>query len=468
MLNSITSASPAEIAKQKQAQKSQNQVNSSYEYAPDWMFENSNADKIGDNLQVSASSADTNNTAPVEAGSMFSDKCSDGEDDGRIGFGTALLQMAKGAGKSIVNTVVGIATDPKKLLLTAGTVVACSLFPPLAVGLGAVGIATGVASGAKAVGKAVELYNNPNGTDAEAKAAFQDIGAAGLQVGVSALGVKAGVKAMKAANGSAMSNITKSSNTGIKGAIENSKNTVKAFAEDTVSGGRGMTRINGKLKINVKNAGYKGTQLYTKVKTNINNKGIIQGTKTTLTETGNKIMQAKTAKTAQKEYKRYEKGNAETKAKMDADLKDYKSVSEAKTGLENAKTKVNDLTQKLADATDDAKAGIQEQLKAAETELRSAKTDLANAQYKQAFENVKAAGPQSKQPGSFTKFAKDSGYSSSFGALTAPMANELQKTNEVSNYDIVQLGKMNTAAMSSTSRYTPGMYEYSHDWMEKI
>jgi len=468
MLNSITSASPAEIAKQKQAQKSQNQVNSSYEYAPDWMFENSNAGKVGDNLQVSASSTDTNNTTPAETGDAFSDKCSDGEDDGRIGFGTALLQMAKGAGKSIVNTVVGIATDPKKALLAAGTIAACTLCPPLAVGLGAVGIATGVISGAKAVGKAVELYNDPNGTDAEAKAAFQDLGAAGLQVGVSVAGVKAGVKAMKSTTGSSMSRLKPSKQTGLKGAAENSKNTLKAFAEDTVSGGRGMTRVNGKLKINVENTGYKGTQIYTKVKTNIKNEGIIQGTKTTLTEAGNKITQTITAKTAQKEYNRYEKGSAETKAKMDADLKDYKSVSEAKTGLENAKTKVNDLTKQLTDAADDAKPGIQEQLKTARSELSTAKQDLANAQYKQAFENAKAAGPQPKQPGTFTKFAKDSGYSSSFGALTAPAAYELQKTNEVSNYDMVQLGKMNTTATGSQSRYTPGMYEFSHDWMDKI
>lgn len=384
MLNSITSASPAEIAKQKQAQKSQNQVNSSYEYAPDWMFENSNAGKVGDNLQVSASSADTNNTTPAETGDAFSDKCSDGEDDGRIGFGTALLQMAKGAGKSIVNTVVGIATDPKKALLAAGTIAACTLCPPLAVGLGAVGIATGVISGAKAVGKAVELYNDPNGTDTEAKAAFQDIGASALQVGVSVAGVKAGVKAMKATPNSSMSQLTKSGETGIKGAIENGKNTVKAFAEDTVSGGRGLTKVNGKLKINTGEGhlGYKGTQAYTKVKANIGKEGVIGSAKTGVTKTAGKISQMKTAKT-------------------------------------------------IPSATKTAKAA-------------------------------------SKLPGKYTKFAKDSGYQSGFGALTAPAAYELRETNEVSNYDMVQLGKMNTTATGSRSRYTPGMYEFSHDWMDKI
>ena len=79
----------------------------------------------------------------------------------------------------------------------------------------------------------------------------------------------------------------------------NSKNTVKAFAEDTVSGGRGLTKVNGKLKINTGEGhlGYKGTQAYAKVKANIGKEGVIGSAKTGVTKTADKISQMKTAKT---------------------------------------------------------------------------------------------------------------------------------------------------------------------------
>ena len=403
MLNYVTSASPAELAR-RNTQTGTNQVKTDYTYTPDWMFENSNAGSVGDNIQVGASKTAAVQTetssevnTPAESGSKWSDKCDDGKDDGKIGIGSAILHTLKGAGKSIVNTVVGIVTDPKKLLLTAGTVVACVLCPPLAVGLGVAGVAGGLYSGAKAVGQAVDLYKN-GGTDAEAKAAFEDIGASALQVGVSALGVKAGVKAMKATSGSAMSNVAKSSKTGVKGVIENGRNTVKAFAEDTVTGGRGFTRVNGRLKINTSNAGYKGTQIYTNVKNNIKNEGIIKGTQTSASQARTKISEARTAKTAQKEYNRYKNADAETQAKMDADIKNYKTVNEAQNSLKSAEGKVNKLNEQLTNAADDAaKQSIQKQLKTARGELKTAQQDLVNAKYKQAFENAKTEIPKLEQ-----------------------------------------------------------------------
>jgi len=530
MLNSITSTSPAELAKQK-TQNNTQQTKTDYAYAPDWMFGNSNANTVGDNLQVqseaqvSSSGADTT----TESGSILSGKCDDGKDDGKIGIGSAIVSIGKGAWKSIGNTIVGIVTDPKKLLVTAGTIVACTLFPPLAVGLGVAGVVTGVISGGKAIGQAIDLYKN-GGSDAEAKAAFEDIGASALQVGVSALGVKAGVKAMKATSGSAMSNVTKSSAKGIKGAIENGKNTVKAFAEDTVTGGRGFTRVNGKLKINLDNAGYKGTQMYTSVKNNIHNEGgVIKGVKASASQAKTKLAEAKTAKAAQKEYSRYKDANAETQAKMDADIKDYKSVSEAQSSLKAAEGRVSELNKQLANAADDAaKQGIQEQLKAARADLKAAKTDLSNAQYKQAFENAKVEAPkleaaktqakaeldaaqktydsavkagdkaqiqtakaelaQAKTAYSnaranlnsassnfilrgtarYSKFAKSAHYTS-FGTLTAPIGNELKNTNKISNYDLAQYeAQLKAANNSSGSGYVSGKYTFSHDWMDKI
>lgn len=525
MLNYVTSASPAELAR-RNTQTGTNQVKTDYTYTPDWMFENSNAGSVGDNIQVGASKTAAVQTetssevnTPAESGSKWSDKCDDGKDDGKIGIGSAILHTLKGAGKSIVNTVVGIVTDPKKLLLTAGTVVACVLCPPLAVGLGVAGVAGGLYSGAKAVGQAVDLYKN-GGTDAEAKAAFEDIGASALQVGVSALGVKAGVKAMKATSGSAMSNVAKSSKTGVKGVIENGRNTVKAFAEDTVTGGRGFTRVNGRLKINTSNAGYKGTQIYTNVKNNIKNEGIIKGTQTSASQARTKISEARTAKTAQKEYNRYKNADAETQAKMDADIKNYKTVNEAQNSLKSAEGKVNKLNEQLTNVADDAaKQGIQKQLKTARGELRTAQQDLVNAKYKQAFENAKTEIPKLEQTkvnakqalddakkayntasksgngaeaelitlknakadyaiardaanstssnfitrsaANHSKFARSADYTS-FGALTAPIGNELKNANQISNYDIAHY---NAQLMSSNANgYPSGNYTYSNVW----
>ncbi len=391
MLNSITSTPPSELARQKTGSAVQS-CPSNDEYAPVWMFENSSTGGVSDNLQTQSQtfstqvSSSNNDNVPAESGSKFSDKCDDGEDDGRIGIGSAILHTLKGAGKAVVNTVKDIVTDPKKLVVAAATTVACTLCPPLAVGLGVVGAATGVYKGAKAVGKAVELYNDPNATDAEAKAAFQDIGASALQVGVSVVGAKAGMKAMKSTQGSAMSSVTKSSAKGAKGMLENGRNTLKAFAEDTVTGGRGFTKVDGKIKINTNNSGYKGTQIYTDVKNSVKTDGIVKSARTAASNAGAKVQQ-----------------------KWDAS----KAAKAAKaSGAETPKAPSDNFIKKGAV--------------------------------------------------NYSKFAKSANYTSGFGSLTAPAANEIKKANETSNYDKVQ------KTQASSSGYVSGQYEFSHDWMDKI
>lgn len=391
MLNAITSAPPSELKQQQSGNATQtNSANA--QYAPVWMFENSSTDGVGDNIQMQSKNASgqvnasNENNVPQETGSKFSDKCDDGEDDGRLSLGSAILQTIKGAGKAVINTVKDIATNPKKLAAAVVTATACTLCPPLAVGLGVVGAATGVYSGAKAVGKAIELYNDPNATDAEAKAAFQDIGASILQIGISVAGVKAGMKAMKGTEGSAMSNLAKSTEKGFKGVVENGKNTIKAFAEDSVTGGRGFTRVDGKLRINTSNSGYKGTQIYTNVKNNIKTEGLVKSVRTAASNTGTKIQQK-------------------------------------------------------WDASKAAKAA-----KAAGEEIPKAPS-----------ENFIKKGAAN-----YSKFAKSSNYTSGFGALTVPAANEIRKTNKTSNYDKVE------QAQTASSRYVSGQYEFSHDWMDKI
>ena len=133
--------------------------------------------------------------------SILSDKCTDGKDDGKIGFFNAVGHVVKGAGNTLVDTVKGCFTDEKgdfsigKTLLTAGTAAACIAFPPL----GLAACAAGATIGAIKVGHGV--YNAATAkTDAEAKKAWQEVGGGALTAGASAVGAKSSLGAMKAAS----------------------------------------------------------------------------------------------------------------------------------------------------------------------------------------------------------------------------------------------------------------------------
>ena len=136
--------------------------------------------------------------------------CTDGKDDGKIGFFEAIGSTLKGAVEGVVNGIKGCFFDENgnfslgNTLKTALTVGACfipGVGPIIATGLcaygavkGGIGIAKGVAAAATAE------------TDAEAKAAFESIGANGVATAASAVGLKASIGAVsagaKAATGS--------------------------------------------------------------------------------------------------------------------------------------------------------------------------------------------------------------------------------------------------------------------------
>lgn len=223
---------------------------------------------------------DTVNTDNQSANnSVWSDKCDDGTDDGKLTFGSAACSFLKGAGKSLINTVKGIVTDPKKLLLTVATAAVCIAFPPAGVALGVAGAAMGACKVIDGAVQAYDIYHDESRTDAEAKAAFEDMGAGTLQFGLSLVAVKGSLGAMKSTQGSAMSTVTKSSEAGLKGFAENTANYSKAFLKDTVSGGRGLVKdANGGIHINSANAGYKGTQMLTSLKSSVSSNGGIRGT----------------------------------------------------------------------------------------------------------------------------------------------------------------------------------------------
>lgn len=131
--------------------------------------------------------------------SVSGETCTDGKDDGKIGFFSAIGNALKGVGQTIVNGIKGMFTDSEgnfslgKTLLSIGTVAACIAFP--AVGIAACAI--GGTMGAIQVGKGIYKAATAE-TDAEAKVAWQNIGGGVFTVATSAAGAKAGLNAVKA------------------------------------------------------------------------------------------------------------------------------------------------------------------------------------------------------------------------------------------------------------------------------
>jgi len=400
MLDSVTTTAPNELLNGN-VTKTNKATNSNYAYSPDWMFENP-GENVGDDFQVNSAQTtqtqQTTNTTQTK-GNLVSG-CADGKDDGKVGVGEAICNFFWGAIKSVGKTVVDIVTDPKKALLAVATTALCIAFPPAGVVLGAVGVVSGVAGVVSGVKRAVTIANDPNGTDADAKAAIQDIGASSLQTVLSAVAVKGSLNAMKSTSGSAMSKFaeTKVKGQGLKGAVENAKNGAKAFAEDTVTGGRGFTRsATGKVTgINQANAGYKGTQIYTSVKKNVGDEGLVKGLGKTASEGYGQYKANKLARSAQKDYNKYGKMDDAAKAEFEKGMAD--DLAKAADDVTAAKTKVAELESKVASAADDVKPQLEADLNAARAQLEAANKTQTNVQnYQKQFEAAKASTTKAEQ-----------------------------------------------------------------------
>lgn len=243
-------------------------------------------------------------------------ECTDGKDDGKIGILEGIGSFFKGIGKAVVNTVTSIVTDPGKLLLTAGAVAVGIIFPPAGV---AMAVGAGIA-GAVQVGKGIYGVATAE-TDAEAKAACENMGAGTLQVGLSVVGAKAGLKAMKGTSGSAMNALSESAKSGVKPTFTQKAG---AFMKDTVTGGRGASYDGlgsiGKAWTNAADdaGGYLLTKGVSKLSGNISKKGFIKGTSETLSSAKNAYKEAKVqrsqAKSAEKMAKNAKQGQKEIEA----------------------------------------------------------------------------------------------------------------------------------------------------------
>ena len=133
--------------------------------------------------------------------SAENERCTDGKDDGKIGFFSAAWNAIKGVGKTVAGAIKGMFTNKEgkfslgKTLLSAGLIAASIACPAVGVALCAVG---GV-MGAVQIGKGIYGAATAK-SDAEAKEAWQNIGGGAFTVGLSVAGARSGVKTMKASS----------------------------------------------------------------------------------------------------------------------------------------------------------------------------------------------------------------------------------------------------------------------------
>lgn len=117
-------------------------------------------------------------------------KCTDGADDGKIGFFSKVGNFFEGMAKTVVGGAKNFFSDPKKVaktaLIGAGLFV-LSCFPPVGTAIAAtIAIAGGVkliANGVKTIKEGVQNAKSAT-TDAAAKDAWEQIGNGSLKTGV--------------------------------------------------------------------------------------------------------------------------------------------------------------------------------------------------------------------------------------------------------------------------------------------
>lgn len=268
-----------------------------------------------------------------------SEVCTDGKDDGKIGFFEGVGQFFKGAAKGLVNGVKGMFLDKngkfslKNTLKTAVTIGACFIpvaGPYIAAGLCAVGVAKG------AIGMAKSAVNIAKAnTDAEAKEAISSLGGSTLATGLSAAGLKGATGAIaKSAGFSSTGAMLKATRTTAGRA------NITAGVKNSFSNYYGNAWSTGGAKAVIKQ-GAKGTAE--------NVVGTAKAIKQKATDTSNKI----TGKTGS--------GNAENIAKKLSTRGEKVSVEQIQDAINNkgGKLQVGDKTYNLSQAGDDISYALQ-------------------------------------------------------------------------------------------------------------
>ena len=212
--------------------------------------------------------------------------CTDGKDDGKLGFFESIGSAISGAVKGLVNGVKGMFFDENgnfslgNTLKTIGTAAACfipGVGPVIAAGLCTAGVVKGVSGVAQGISAAASAT-----TDAEAKAAFESIGSGALTTGLSAVGLKASVGAV-------------AQNAGVANAASNSlRQNVSGIAKNVSNSFKSGTGVTGKLgsAANTLTGNYYGTAWNSATGTTLQKAGTVL--KQTAHDTGANMVKAAT------------------------------------------------------------------------------------------------------------------------------------------------------------------------------
>ena len=329
----------------------------------------------------------------------------------KMGFFEGIGKAFVGMGKSVLGVLDSLnPTSPNFNLGAAFKMVACAAvaiaFPPAGVAMAVVGGISGAAKMGKGIYDActAETYE-------EQVAAAESAGAGALQVGLSVLGAKAGLKAMQNTAGSSMANLSKFTS---KGKLIGFKEGVKlgdkltAFGKDAITGGRGtmlngvkgfgnIMKTSGKAWTTAgKGQGYALTRGVTKLHNNIGESGLIKGVGKTVTETRTEMHNSKLAKKANKQGKKLDK----VQEQYDAARKEINDINRQMKELQAQGKKIpNELNKKFYEANDrlsDASSKLAAQdkplneAKAAQSEaerlLKKAQRDAEYNKYNKGYE----------------------------------------------------------------------------------
>lgn len=174
--------------------------------------------------QTAATNTNGQYASGISDKGFVANTCTDGVDDGKIGIDGVLINLGEGILKGFADGITGMFTDSNgnfslaKTLTTIAIGGLCVAFPAVGVAACAIGAVSGgtqLVKGAVAASKAT--------TDAEAKAAWENIGAGGSTVVGCVLGAKASVGAMKGSSTAAIDDVLKNIDNAddIAGALKN-------------------------------------------------------------------------------------------------------------------------------------------------------------------------------------------------------------------------------------------------------
>lgn len=252
--------------------------------------------------------------------------CTDGKDDGKIGFFSAAGNVIEGAGKAFGNMVKGMITHPLK---TAATIALCCVpvvGPAFAIGLGAFGVFQGV----KTIANAASTVSNAK-TDADAKDAWEAIGNGTFTTAASVGMIKGGAHMLKGQLGGASTTVNAvkaAKNSGAKFS-ELAKTAAEEGFKETVGNISGLA---GKVYKKAKETGDKIKDFGDCVKENGLKKTVYEYSSKSLESVSNKVQNA-----SEKIAQRANKKAGELKTKAEATKTPTQIKQEAVTKANNAK-----------------------------------------------------------------------------------------------------------------------------------